>query len=378
MKKILYLSHVRWGWIKQRPHFLAEGLAKNNKVDYCFYQSRSHSKKNDYTSNNVERGLNLSFITFFLLPFERIPIIGKCKLFERLNWLFMRMQLPSFKNYDIVWITHPTLYPQIKCALGKNNRLVYDCMDDMVAFPEVKNDPKKVNSILKAERELIEKSSAVFCSSEYLKNIILNRAFVEREVSVINNAIELPSNNNVSLEDMPKEVRDKYDKLSSLTDIFMYIGTISEWFDFEKIERLTREIPTLNVVLIGPAYAATIPQNPQIHVLGPMDRKFIFAFMDRATALIMPFVLNDLIESVNPVKLYEYIFSGKPSIATFYSESEKFKEFVCLYHNYDELKQMSLGIIEGNIVPKPDSEVKNFIRQNTWEERFKSIEEKLK
>ena len=37
MKKILYLMHVPWGWIKQRPHFIAENLSKYYKVN-VFYK----------------------------------------------------------------------------------------------------------------------------------------------------------------------------------------------------------------------------------------------------------------------------------------------------------------------------------------------------
>lgn len=36
MKQILYLMHVPWGWIKQRPHFFAEYLAKDLIVDVYY------------------------------------------------------------------------------------------------------------------------------------------------------------------------------------------------------------------------------------------------------------------------------------------------------------------------------------------------------
>ena len=34
-KRILYLMHIPWGWIKQRPHFIAEGL--NDRYDVNFH-----------------------------------------------------------------------------------------------------------------------------------------------------------------------------------------------------------------------------------------------------------------------------------------------------------------------------------------------------
>ena len=378
MYKILYLSHVRWGWIKQRPHFIAEGLGRDNQVDYYFYQSRSHQSSKDYTAVSDNPNLHLQLKTYFLLPFERIPIIGKSKFFEKLNWWFMRLQLPRFKHYDIIWISHPSIYPQIKCSLKKNNRLVYDCMDDMIAFPEVKNNPKKVEEILKAEKDILKRGSTVFCSSDYLAKTILNRAGVKREICIVNNAIELPNNRAVQEREMPAALQEKFNMLSQMTDVLMYVGTVSEWFDFEKIERLINDIPSINIVLIGPAYAANIPNNNRIHCFGPMDRRFIFTFMSKAKALIMPFVVNELIESVNPVKLYEYIYSGKPSIASYYSETVKFEEFVCLYKNYDELRSISEGIIRDSISAKDSDEINRFIQHNTWDERIKTVVGMLK
>ena len=374
--RILYISHVRWGWIKQRPHFLAEGLAKNNQVDYYYYQSRTHCKKDDFTSDIIPNSLHLTLKPFSLLPFKRIPIIGKWSFFDRINWLVMRWQLPSFMNYDVIWITHPSIYPQIKRAIRKNNKLVYDCMDDMIAFPEVKNQHNKVKFILTAEKQLLKKASLVFSSSDYLRKTILKRARIERDIVVVNNAVQLPDNKAItSIESL--DVQRKLEELSKLTNVFMYIGTISEWFDFEKMLRLVKDIPTLNIVLIGPKYAASIPNHPRFHLFGPIERQYIFTFMEKAKALIMPFVVNELIESVNPVKLYEYIYSGKPSLASYYSETDSFKEFVYLYNSYDELKEYSIGIVEGKLLPQSERNITRFIKANTWEERIKQIERGL-
>ena len=32
MKTILYLMHIDWNWIKQRPQYIAEGLSKKYRV----------------------------------------------------------------------------------------------------------------------------------------------------------------------------------------------------------------------------------------------------------------------------------------------------------------------------------------------------------
>lgn len=52
MKHILYLMHIPWGWIKQRPHFFAEKLAEDAVVDVKYKQPFKVTKKHLLTSNS--------------------------------------------------------------------------------------------------------------------------------------------------------------------------------------------------------------------------------------------------------------------------------------------------------------------------------------
>ena len=42
--------------------------------------------------------------------------------------------------------------------------------------------------------------------------------------------------------------------------------------------------------------------------------------------MIMPFKLNELVKSVDPVKLYEYINYNKPIISIFYQEIKRYSQ----------------------------------------------------
>lgn len=379
MKKVLYLSHIRWGWIKQRPHFLAEGLAKDYEVDYFFFQGRSHKACDDYTSQNIDENLHLRLHTYRKLPFSVIPVIGGWKMFDWLNNIIIKSQLPRIENYDIVWITSPIFYPLVKRCVKRGITLIYDCMDDMAAFPDVKGNKRKVQSVIETERHILEtKNSIVFCSADYLAKAITKRAGVNKNIIVVNNAIELPKEKTAFKKtDMPVEVSEKYNTVADLPNVFMYIGTISEWIDFGKLQKLTTDFSELNIVLIGPIGNTQIPNNPQIHAIGAINRDYIFTFMEKATALIMPFEVNELIESVNPVKLYEYIYSGKPSLAPYYSESSKFGDYVGLYRNYEDLKRYTSDILSGKYPIKSNESIADFIKANTWENRMEKIKVKI-
>ena len=51
MKKIVYLMHVDWNWIKQRPHFIAGELSHFYDVE-IFYRSSLLKQSTQSTKRN--------------------------------------------------------------------------------------------------------------------------------------------------------------------------------------------------------------------------------------------------------------------------------------------------------------------------------------
>lgn len=366
--KILYTMHIPWGWIKQRPHFFAEYLSREYRIDVCYRRSNTVSKKKLLTAKVALP--NMSVRGFNNIPFEKIPV---WKYFN-CNWInsfIAFFQLPSVKQYDYVWLTSPILYPVIKPLLRKQQKVIYDCMDDMIEFPDAKVNRILRNAILSNEKKLLKNADYVFVSSEYLKEKILSRAGVNSDrIYIINNAIELPSTENPIA--CPTEIKEKLEYVKSLSHTFMYVGMVSEWFDFDLILEALNRYQNINFILVGPNDVA-IPQHERIHYLGTVERKYIFPLMKEACALIMPFMLNELIRSVNPVKLYEYIYTGKPVISIRYGETEKFKDFVHLYKTAEDFFAMVESYLDDCLVAKRREDIDRFISGNTWEARYKQI-----
>ena len=125
-------------------------------------------------------------------------------------------------------------------------------------------------------------------------------------------------------------------------------------------------------MLIGPSNV-TIPIHPQIHYVGTIKRGYIFPFMKYAYALVMPFVVNELIRSVNPVKLYEYIYTGKPVIAPRYKETEAFEGFVYLYSSPEEFVKAVMNAGDKEMNEDYREKCIAFLRNNTWACRCKTI-----
>ena len=360
---------VPWGWIKQRPHFLAEGLSKYYHIDVYFKKSTRIKSKHLITKVPIDSE-DLVIRSFRLIPFHAIPILKRMRL-DFINRIVLKIQLPKIKSYDYVWVPSPKIFKVIAPLLSSKQRVIYDCMDDSAEFGNYPEDSFEKKSILANEKSLLIRSDKVFFSASYLQNKVLARSGLnDKKTLVVNNAIELPANRSEPV--LPNEIKEKLAKVEALKKPLMYIGTIAEWFDFSIVEEALNNDPDLSIVLIGPSNVV-IPNNQRIIYLGALQRDHIFSFMSKAFALVMPFVVNELIKSVNPVKLYEYIYTGKPVIAPRYKESEKFSEFVFLYNNPKDF----VGFIKKAEDFKSDDKYiekcHSYLRNNTWESRSKDI-----
>lgn len=373
MKRVLYLTSIPWAWIKQRPQFLAEYLSKDYEVTYCFKRPTIIKKKDLKTNDTDLQSENLSFKSFRILPFKNIPILKGLKL-DWINRLLIKFQIPNPVKYDIIWITSASLYDLLPNSIKNKSNIVYDCMDDLLEFPTVQGSEIMRNLLMQKENKLLVKSKMVICSADYLKAKIVSRSGIPADkVSVVNNAIELPK-----LEThmaLPDGINSAIAKIKNIKLSMVYIGTIDKWFDFDSINYVLEKIDGLELVLFGPL-RGDIPINPKIHHIGTVQRDFIFDIMEAADILIMPFKLNELIRSVNPVKLYEYIYAGKHVIATKYGETQKFDRFVHLYEDKTELYDIVNSIQKGDYQIKLDENLE-YVRNNTWVKRYEIVKKVL-
>jgi len=345
--------HVDWNWIKQRPHFVVEKMVSNG-VNVDLYYQKSFIK----TQLTKNPKINVCPKSIPRLPINRFHII---RLINRLIYYYFIMVLLLLKKYDYIYITHPSLYSN-----SINIPIVYDCMDDVLAFNNTKNT---YDEFFKFERIIISQAKYVFFTSEYLMNKVLTRYDVcsNNNFIISNNAIEFPNNKNISKAIDCEIIESNKIKLT-------YIGTISSWFDFDLLLHLNTEKYTIN--LYGPIEINKDKYKDNFVFYGPKPRDDIFAIMNNADILIMPFVVNELIRSVNPVKLYEYMYSNKPVIATKYGETEKFQDYIDLYEpsNEDSFENCINDIVSRNMKPKRSKEdIAFFLRGNTWDNRVIDI-----
>jgi hypothetical protein len=355
--------HLPWGWVKQRPHFLAEHLNSYFDVDllYRFYYVPFERKLVD---NRVSSGLRVT--PFPIIPLNRFGWVARINAFIVRSYLKRRIS-----SYDIIWVTNPDMYEIVKPIIPLNTHLVYDCMDNHLEFSLIKNNRQLHHRILVAESQLMRDAQTVIASSDALSSVLIERYGVNRRIEVVNNAISLEDSCVVSIDEHIESC------ITRARFKLIYIGTIASWMDMDLLEAVVNANNDVTVFLFGPSETA-IPIHERIIDMGPIQHCQVYQVMNQADALFMPFKVDNLILGVNPVKLYEYIYSGKPSFSVRYPETEKFDDYVYLYSDTEEFLVLLKKLLTGELGAKQPIELcSRFAKENTWEHRAKNVAEIL-
>lgn len=356
MKKILYCMHVGWNWIKQRPHYLAEELS-----DYYYVYVISDYNYRGGTKNSYKYKNKLLEIH----NFYKIPLIDHYKITSEINTVLRKTYYKSaIKKFipDYIYVMTPLAIKYL--PKNCNCRIIYDCMDDMIAF----NDNEKMNNeIMNCERDLVNRAEYVFASSANLKNILIARYGSKNKdkINIVRNGF--------SGEILNLNLNSKPDKEPSSFK-FCYFGTIASWINFEFILRSLDDIKNIEYYFIGPFQSnVKAPNHKRIHYIAPVQHDELYNATKDMDAFIMPFITNKLIESVDPVKLYEYINFNKNILCIRYKEVERFDNFVYFYNTYEQYKNNILTMISNPNVKYSNTERITFLKDNNWKSRAETI-----
>src|SRR5262249_26484859 len=155
----------------------------------------------------------------------------------------------------------------------------------------------------------------------------------------------------------------------------VFVGKLDAWVDFDAIARVAEHNPQASVLVVGPGTPAAREYPPNVHFTGPFPYRELPWLLGFCDVGLVPFVKSELTHAVSPLKLFEYLACGLPTVATRLDEIEASRPPVLLCDTPDEMAAAVTKLLF-------DSGSRGmriaYARENTWSKRFETIQAALR
>ncbi|MHB1627575.1 MAG: glycosyltransferase family protein [Bacilli bacterium] len=375
---IVCVGSTDWEGINHRPQHMLRGLAAagwrilyvNAPVTWLSpIKNRSLLRKWDTQWRSAEaepgvRVLNPPVVAPFGSMWPASNIWNQNRLARAINAELEREGAASYVLYTLL----PSAVDLLPLLSG-DCRVLYDCVDDHAAFTGLISK----DYVTDLERRITKESDIVFATSEKL---------AERLRGFAGHPYLMPNGVHVDHFSVTPDKRERgqaFKKSLGADVIVGFVGGIADWIDTDMLAELAGLRPQYTLVLVGPVLTdvGRLAQLPNVRITGPKPYADLPWIVQSFDVGLSPFRLNELTESVNPVKVYEYLAAGLEVIAAPMRELLPMAEALHFARTGEELAVSVDGIVDGSLKTPPAVREK-IARDNSWIKRIAETDRMLK
>ncbi len=292
---LVCFSHLRWGFVFQRPNHLLSRFSKHQRVFFIeepiFHDGEDKLHIENYNENlyvvtpHIQHGLGEEEVRDRQRKFID-NLITNLKIERYFSWYYTPMALP-FTDH---------LTPELT---------IYDCMDELSAF---KFAPPQLTIL---EQDLFKKADIVFTGGQ---------SIFESKKNAHHNIFSFPSSIDKHHFGAARTItEDPADQQHIGHPRFGFFGVVDERFDLELIDQVAKARPEWQFVILGPVVKIdpeALPNHASIHYLGGKKYDELPSYLAGWDIATIPFAMNESTKFISPTKTPEYLAAGKPVIST--------------------------------------------------------------
>jgi hypothetical protein len=293
---LVCLSHLRWGFVFQRPQHLMSRFARNRRVFFVeepvFEDGRQHLRSTTCPETGVH-------VMTPVLPhgMDRNSILAAQR--QMLETMLTEQGIRDF----VLWYYTPMA--REFASWLKPEAIVYDCMDELSAFAGASPALRQNELALFEEADLVFTGGATLYESKKKQHHSVHLFPSSVDVAHFQRAR--------TLADEPPDQRSiPHPRLG-------YAGVIDERMDLELLREAAQAKPDWHFVFLGPVVKIderSLPQAPNIHYLGMKSYADLPAYFSGWQIGLLPFALNESTRFISPTKTPEYLAAGLHVIST--------------------------------------------------------------
>ncbi|AIF48403.1 glycosyltransferase [Dyella japonica] len=304
-------------------------------------------------------GAQLWHCTVPQLPFRRVPGVP---LFNRLfsQWALRRAMRVLGSRQRISWFVTP--HPGFLARRLGESFCVYYCIDDYAAHPGV-----DAQVIAASDLALTKAADIVFVAPPAL---LASKQAQNPQTRFSPHGVDAT---------LFALASDPATRAPALVGGFSgpvvgYFGSIHEWIDVELIAWLASARPGWTFLLVG--YAAikvpALDALPNVVLVGAQSYASLPAWAKAFDVAIIPYRRNRQVENANPLKLREYLATGKPIVAVSNPEIARFASLVRIADGREDfLAGLDQAIADGP--GKGAAERMAAVADQTWDHRVDDV-----
>ena len=303
MAPLIVFSHLRWDFVYQRPQHVLSRLAATRPV--VVVEEPVHDA-------DVEAGA--APFAERQAPAPGVTVVRVHTGLHEPGFTDAQMDAMAPVVTEIgrdlgeadVWFYTPLALPLLD-ALDETGVVVFDVMDELSAFDFAPPE------LLARETRLLKRADIVFTGGPSLYRAKKDRA---ESVHLFTSSVDAAHFATALAGGGLSEPDDQADIAHPRLGFF---GVIDERLDLDLLAALAAAHPEWQIVLAGPVVKidpASLPQAPNLHVLGSKAYADLPAYLAGWDVAILPFARNRSTEFISPTKTLEYMAAEKPIVST--------------------------------------------------------------
>jgi len=388
-KQIIIFSQMQFdGRLESTNYTMAKHLAKEN---FVYYVDRPYTWR-DYIKFRKTDGFKIRRPHFFsptnclidteipnlkiviTPPVPSINMLPEGKLYRlalkinelivgnRLKKVIKKLNISNYIYINSYNFSFPTLHKLLQPALT-----VYHCVDPII-------EPYQTKHGLISEDILVAGVDLVICTSKELRN---KKSLLNKNSFFIPNAANISHSQTALDPELPvAEILAGIKK-----PIIGYFGAIERRIDYDLVRQLFEANPDKSFVFIGPIDRYYVKEEeysaPNLFLKGQVPYELMPSVLKGFDVAIIPFKKDEVSNNIFPLKLFEYLGSGRPVVSTNFNDD--LKDFTLDTVPYCKTAKEFSNAIEVALQDNDQLQQKRLAvaADNTWEHRIIEIKELL-
>lgn len=244
--------------------------------------------------------LSINFLSEGII-YRRLLRINEFIIANRVKQVIRKFSLKEYIFINSFNFHYPNVVKHLNASL-----YVYHCVDPLIVSHDVKHGRI-------SEAMIVQSCDLIICTS---KQLFKEKKAVNPHTYFVPNAADVHHSRKANNMNLP--IHESLLKIAR--PIVGYFGNIERRIDFKLLNAVVKSLPEVNFVFAGPVDKYWIPEEfqhlPNVYFIGHVPYAEMPAVLKGFNVAIIPFKKDEVSQTIFPLKLFEYLGTGKPVIAT--------------------------------------------------------------